>query len=426
MKRRTYNVIVLISLVIISISIFDYGKIALGGEKYKGTITVPMIQCLTGAAGSIGTLYFKGFDALRRYTNEQRGGINGWKVEYKWADDGSNVPRAITIYKRFREEKPFVCVLPNSIGGEGLKPHLAADKTPGWNVYPSGGQIFPRTNIYVFGIPYEEQTAAFVDYVVKERKPQRPKIALIAHEIGWGKAMVEALQHMAPLKGADFVDHEFVGFSVVDTSTVLKRFEAKGVTDVYLGIYSASSGVPVSNWHDLGLKNKMTMTIIGADPPDLTVVLAKEKSEGVRFWSQFRFPSEAKTDPNVKNVTEFWDTIHPEPINDASFGGWMAMEVLYEAIRLSLQMVNNDATQLNGDIMTKGFEAVKDFEGTLHPKVTLGPGVNNTFSGIRMAQIQKDPSTGKIEGVPKSDWVTVKLLPRQPGQAVVDYDKIKE
>jgi len=418
---RYYFIKVLVLCLVFIVCLVDYAKAASPALKYKGTMTIHVIQSLTGASGAISTLYFQGFEALRRYTNEELGGINGWKVEYKWADDGSTVPRALTIYKNFRQDKPLLVILPTSLGGEALKPQLAADKIPGWNVFPSGGQIFPLTSVYIFGVPYEEQTAAFIKYVVKQRSPQRPKIALITHEVGWGKAMVDTLENLAPKMGADFSDHEFVGFGTVDMSTVMKRFEAKGVTDLYVATYSASTGVPVTNWHDLGLKGKMTLTIISVDPPDLTIVLAKEKAEGVRFWSQFRLPSEAKTDPNIKKVIDFWNTIHAMPIADASFGGWMAMEVVYEAIRLALKTVNNNATKLTGVLVAKAFDSVKDFKGTLHPKVTLGPGVRSTFNGFRMVEVQKDPATGKLAGVPITDWVEVGMLPRVQGQANVDF-----
>lgn len=393
--------------------------------KHKGTITIHVIQSLTGPAGAIGALYFQGFEALRRYTNEELGGINGWKVEYKWADDGSNVPRALTIYKNFRQDKPILVILPTSLVGEALKPQLEADKIPAWNLYPSGAQIFPTTSLYIFGAPYDEQAEAFIKQVVKERSPQRPKIAVIAHEIGWGKSMVDTVQNLAPKLGADFADHEFVGFAVADMSTVMKRFEARGVTDLYMPIYSASTGIPVANWHDLGLKGKMTLTVVSSDPPDLTIALAKDKAEGVRFWSQFRLPSEVQRDSNIKKVIDFWSAINATPISDASFGGWMAMEVVYEALRQALKVVNNDANKLTGVVVSKGFDSVKNFAGVLHPKVTLGPGVRSTFNRYRMVQVKKDPATGKLSGVPTTEWIEGSMLPRVPGQANIDYRAYK-
>lgn len=393
--------------------------------SYKGTITIHVIQSLTGPAGAIGTMYFQGFEALRKYTNEELGGINGWKVEYKWADDSSTVPRTLSIYKSFRQDNPIVVILPTSAGGEALKPQLEADKIPGWNSYASGGQIFPLGAVFIFGAPYEEQMVSFVKQVVKSRGQKRPKIALITHEVGWGKAIADTMEKLAPKLGADFTDHEFVGFAPPDMSTVLKRFEAKGVTDVFVATYSASTGILVANWHNLGLKGKMTMTMFSVDPPDLTLALAKEKAEGARFWSQFILPSDGQANPNAKKVIDSWQALNTTPISDASFGGFMAMEVVYEAIRQALNMVNNDAAKLTGVQVMRGFESVKNFTGILHPKVTLGPGVRSTFNQYRMVEIKKDPATGKLAGVPVSDWVEGSMLPRVPGTSDIDFNAYK-
>jgi hypothetical protein len=66
-----------------------------------------------------------------------------------------------------------------------------------------------------------------------------------------------------------------------------------------------------------------------------------------------------------------------------AISGWMAAEIAVEALRLALEKVGYE--NLTGENVKKyGLEAIKDFEGLLHPKTSLSATQQQTGTLLRV------------------------------------------
>jgi hypothetical protein len=130
----------------------------------------------------------------------------------------------------------------------------------------------------------------------------------------------------------------------------------------------------------------------------------------MRNLTPWRSRYEAATDAGVKTVVDYYNKLYAEPPKMAVITGWMGMELVFEAIRRAIEEVGYE--NLTGEAVKEGFESITDFEGIIHPKVTLGPGQRVTNNKLRIMEVQKDPDTGELKPMPITDWFEVTVLPR--------------
>jgi ABC-type branched-subunit amino acid transport system substrate-binding protein len=405
MKAKGKACLLLLALILVALPVLS----ACAREKEE-VITIHQLPCLTGPWAAVASPGFRGAEVYMRYVNEELGGIAGRKVEYKWADTGYQAERTLSIYDRYKAENPLVVIIYGSPDGEALKPKLEADKIPGFNFGQSDAQIFPPAYNFIWGVPYVDAFVRYMEWLVQQRAPERPKLALVMLEYGWSLIHKTAAEQLADRIGIDFVDSEVISVAPTDLTTMLTRFHENGVTDIYMSITSAGFAVAAANLVELGYADEMTMTNFWWGPIDELAESIGDKAIGMRNLTPWRSRYEAATDAGVKTVVDYYNKLYAEPPKMAVITGWMGMELVFEAIRRAIEEVGYE--NLTGEAVKEGFESITDFEGIIHPKVTLGPGQRVTNNKLRIMEVQKDPDTGELKPMPITDWFEVTVLPR--------------
>src|SRR5437870_8403943 len=147
------------------------------------TIKLGNLVDLTGPTSDQGKGIAQGRIDAVQYINE-KGGINGKKIELVSVEYGFQPPRAVAAYKKFVEEDKVLLVLGyGTPDTEALRPYITKDKVPYLSGSYSGHLTDPKQTPFNFpgGIDYTSQIRIFIDYVKEScidttRKPRVPLI----------------------------------------------------------------------------------------------------------------------------------------------------------------------------------------------------------------------------------------------------------
>ena len=134
---------------------------------------------LTGPTSDQGKDIAQGRTDAVQYFNE-KGGVNGRKLELISVEYGFQPPRAVAAYKKFVEEDKVLLVLGyGTPDTEALRPFITKDKVPYISGSYSGHLTDPKQTPYNFpgGIDYTSQIRIFLNYVKETLEGHEPQAA---------------------------------------------------------------------------------------------------------------------------------------------------------------------------------------------------------------------------------------------------------
>src|SRR5262249_14049123 len=195
------------------------------GAYAQPTIKLGNLVDLTGPTSDQGKDIAQGRTDAVQYFNE-RGGINGRKLELVSVEYGFQPPRAVAAYKKFVEEDKVLLVLGyGTPDTEALRPYITKDKVPYLPGSYSGPLTDPRQTPYNFrgGIDYTSQMRIFLNYVKETWKDasRKPRVAFIFADNAYGRAPIEAGRAYAKEIGVDLVDEEIIPTVLTDATSQL-------------------------------------------------------------------------------------------------------------------------------------------------------------------------------------------------------------
>ena len=187
----------------------------------KDTIKMGMILVKTGPVAALGLPEGWGVEDTFNEVN-QKGGINGRKIDFIWEDDQFKTPNAISSFKKliFRDnvlsivtpggtpqtialfdeiDKNKVVTIPNGLADEMYEPF--------------------KPYIFLLGATYETQIDLMFDYIINDLKAQNPRIAVVYAETEFGKKGLHAAQKRAQKYGIKLVSELVLNIGLVDASS---------------------------------------------------------------------------------------------------------------------------------------------------------------------------------------------------------------
>ena len=147
------------------------------------TIKIGNLVDLTGPTSDQGKDIAQGRIDAVEYFNE-KGGVNGRKLELVSVEYGFQPPRAVAAYKKFVQDDKVLLVLGyGTPDTEALRPFITKDKVPYISGSYSGHLTDPKQTPYNFpgGIDYTSQIRIFLNWVKEGWKDtsRKPKVAFI-------------------------------------------------------------------------------------------------------------------------------------------------------------------------------------------------------------------------------------------------------
>ncbi|HEV8615127.1 MAG TPA: ABC transporter substrate-binding protein [Methylomirabilota bacterium] len=311
---------------------------------------------LTGPTSDQGKDIAQGRTDAVQYLNE-RGGINGRKIELVSVEYGFQPPRAVAAYKKFVEEDKVLLVLGyGTPDTEALRPYITKDKIPYLSGSYSGHLTDPRQTPYNFpgGIDYTSQIRIFLNYV-KETwtdKSRKPRVAFIYADNAYGRAPIESGRGFAKEIGVDLVDEEIIPTILTDATSQLLTMKKKDPDFAYINTNTQWVPVVLKDSYKLGLKTKYVVNNYGLD--ERTPALAGPAAEGVigiqdvAYWGD--------NVPGMKTLMEFHNKHHANDTHASPYmRGWLWVIVAAEAIKRA-------GDNPTGESVKNALETLKEFD----------------------------------------------------------------
>ena len=311
---------------------------------------------LTGPTSDQGKDIAQGRIDAAQYFNE-RGGINGRKIELISVEYGFQPPRAVAAYKKFVEDDKVSLVLGyGTPDTEALRPYITKDKIPYISGSYSGHLTDPRQTPYNFpgGIDYTSQIRIFLNYV-KETwtdASRKPRVAFIFADNAYGRAPIEAGRGYAKEIGVDLVDEEIIPTTLTDATSQLLTMKTKDPDFAYINTNTQWVPVVLKDSYKLGLRTKYLVNNYGID--ERTPGLAREADEGVMGIQDVAYWGDNV--PGMKTLMDFHAKHHPNDTHASPYmRGWLWVVVAVEAIKRA-------GPNPTGEAIKKALESLKEFD----------------------------------------------------------------
>lgn len=331
------------------------------------TIKVGGLWDLTGVTADVGKPFAEGVQDAIAYVNE-KGGVNGKKIELINVDYAYKIPQANATYKKFVEQDKVVMINGWGTGDtEALKETIAKDKIPYFSASYSGHLTDPAKTPYNFfvGASYSDQIRGFLQYVKKEwtDKSRAPKVAFIYPNHGFGKAPIEAGRQYAKELGIELVHEEIIPASFQDVTSNLLNMQKKAPDYAYVQTTVSWCAILLKDAKKLGIKTKFFLGNYGMT--EALPLLAKEAAEGV-YGMATHAPYGGNV-PGMKKLMDWHKKNHPNDTHDTVYvRGWTYGLTWAEGLKIA-----DKNKQLTGEGVKKALETLKNFDtGGLVPPIT--------------------------------------------------------
>ncbi|MGB9730852.1 MULTISPECIES: ABC transporter substrate-binding protein [Calditerrivibrio] len=353
------------------------------------TIKIGAIFDFTGGTADVGKPYAEGVKDCVRWFNE-KGGINGKKIELFDVDYSYKVPNALAAYKDFKMKGVVAIHGWGTADTEALTKFVAQDKIPylsaSYSEHLADGKKTPY-NFFV-GASYSDQTEAALQFI-KDNKGKT--VAFIYNDTGFGRSpFFPDGENAAKKLGIQLVDKQVVDLKALDATAQMLNLKKSGAEyAIVQETYMATSTILKD-----AKKNGLTTKFIGLnwtfDRP--LIKLAGDAANGFYGVSPFAFWSDTDVE-GIKFLRELNKKYHPD-VHEREINyiqGFSSMYVLLSAIK-------NVKGPITGESIKHSLESMRDFSTMgLTPPVTFTPDIHKGVRAARIYQIQN----GQIKPVSK-------------------------
>ena len=220
--------------------------------KVSGERVVKMGQqaCFTGPGATLGVPFSSGhIDCLKPIN--QRGGIDGIKLEMLWEETGALVPRYVTAYRRMARKGIVISTNYLSSGTEVIVPMLIKDEIP--HLYGSTGLTSPMVTeptqwVLAAHAGFASEFVAFTKWVKQNWTESRPpRIGAFICDTGAGWELLEGVDYFP--EGVEYIGHEVLPLlGVIDSTVELLRLASKKPDYIFVTHYAGSLAVIIKDF----------------------------------------------------------------------------------------------------------------------------------------------------------------------------------
>jgi ABC-type branched-subunit amino acid transport system substrate-binding protein len=360
-----------------------------------------------------------GYQTYFKYVNEVEKGIDGHPIELVWADSSYDPTKTMSLYKRWKSEGTVaLLILTGSPDGEATKATLARDKVVGIDLYCSDPMFYPPAYTYGVGTTYHEMHMVWLRHIAKTwNRPEKPVLATYYPEFPWAFEFDKLFKEAAQRFGITYAGLELAKPGAPSLKSELERLMAKGVNQLMTILPTGLVKILFSSMDEMGIRKKMDVGLWGGIYLEEIGRIVGPSFEGITGIGWYPVEEDALTKPRIKKIKEYWDkTTSGEKFESPQMSGWMMGEIAVQAIRQTIKKVGYD--NLNGENLKKyGFDAIKDWEGDVHPKTTI-TSANQTTARLNRVYRYKD---GKLHVA--EDWTPRPELTRDLSTGAVDWTK---
>lgn len=221
------------------------------GEVYKLALSL----AITGPTSDAGNPYAKGVEDYFNFVNDTKM-LGDDKIECTIRDDQYNNDITKRNFEDFMDQG-IVFYLNYSTGSTlALKKDFEEEKMPVIPASFHAGNLVDSNYIFLPIASYSAQAIGLAEYIVKNNKGGKPKVAMFIHPSAFGRGPVEDLQK-AVAAGLDMEIVEVVEHGKdLDNTAMLQRLVSKGVQYVISQTVQSPVATMLKDANSLGLVAK--------------------------------------------------------------------------------------------------------------------------------------------------------------------------
>lgn len=246
---------------------------------------------LTGPVGPVGVRYKPGQDDYLRWLNEEKGGINGIKVEMVWFDAGMESERILSGFDDVVDAGVLVYTTRTSLGNKVVNAKVEAAKMP-VIAGPTTVECVTSPYYYALYVPYPANSTAFIDWIVEEWDKwdeRNPRLAFVNQDVFWPRMMtIPQVYDYAKSVDVDIVAEVYTPANPVDTKPQLLAAQNAGADFIMLGGHTTLASAALKDAKRLGMWDKVRWAVaVPCSLADTAEMIGDELVEGV-IWGYAR------------------------------------------------------------------------------------------------------------------------------------------
>jgi len=398
MKKKTDSIAVIIAVV--SSLVFLMTGHSHGGDTHgvkDNIVKVGLIMDQTGPAASVTVGLTQAIRSLVRHANEN-GGICGRKIKLIVEDDRYNIPAAISAFKKlFYKDKVAVLMGPsgssalNALMGkiEKEKIPLISTSMPEIAVNPFKRYVFTVADIY------PNQMNVLVDYIFKDLKAEKPRIAVVYPDNRTGKVDLRSTLKRLRLYQVEPVAKKVLNPGAVDASSQIMSL--KRVNPDHIILPGGSPQPTIVFLRDLK-KYGLSVPVFGSFATCAEEVIEMTGQASRNWYSVSCLSSWYDAGPGVARMRKITLQHHPrteKPYRGKLYThGWVMGTVMIEGLKRAGRNLNReayiDALECIRNLDTGGITGPISYSSKSHK------------GGDSWKIFKADPDTGKF--IPLTGW----------------------
>jgi branched-chain amino acid transport system substrate-binding protein len=330
----------------------------------------------------------------------EKGGVEGIKINFIGIDTRYDVARAVSAYKRYRRAPKLLMVNSISTGiGKALAGLIEKDERA--QIVPGDGEYqahIQRT--FLWGPAYQDAFAATLDWIVEDWKAKgkagAPVVGYLSWDNPYGREHLRGGQEYAQKIGIKLLPPEFFPPGSLKHDVYLTRLAEAGANYIHAGGVDPTPTNIIRDAHALGLTKKIQFTTDYWGPTELGLGVHAEALEGIVITSFFQRGEDAKAN---SFVTDMWKKNRGsmDKFNEV-YGMGISWGITFvEGLKACLKAVGYD--KLESDDMYKAYQNLKG----LDKKGIQGPCAYSPTSRRGSLEVKIYRIT-KGKAVPISDW----------------------
>ena len=297
---------------------------------------------LTGGAAVYGNAVVNGAEIAVDEINAN-GGINGYQIEYKKADDEHDQEKAINAYNSLKDWGMQFLVGPTT-SAPAIAVGTESEPDNMFILSPSGSALEVTAPKNVFRVCFSDpaQGAKSAQYIGSHKLGTKIGIIYDSSDV-YSTGVHDSFKEEAPKQGLEIVaDEQFTADSNKDFSTQLQKMKDSGADLVFLPFYYTEAALVLTQANTMGYKP----TFFGCDGMDgiLNVENFDTKlADGLMLLTPFA--ADAKDDLTVNFVKNYKEKYKDTPIQFAAD----AYDAVY-AIKAAAEKANLTPDQSVSDL----------------------------------------------------------------------------
>ena len=392
---QSLTVCILIAIILLVVTVDSYSAEVRGVTN--DTIKIGVILDQTGPAAAEVIPLTKGLRSLFRFMNEQ-GGIHGRKLKALVEDDRYSIPMAISSFKKLIFRDNVLCLIgPSSTGAAvALMRNISKEKVPTFPASSAEKMVKPfRRYIFTIQDIYPNQMKVIIDYIMKDLKAEKPRIAFVFPDNESGRAdLLPGLERLKSYNLEPATKEVLNPGSLEATSQVMNVRKAKVDYVIICGSLPQPTIVLLRELKKFGLNVPLFGTWATCNEDVIT--MSGEASKlfyGVSSMSSWydESPGIAK----MRKITLKYAPGTEKPYRGKGYTyGWVLSTVMIEGLKRA-------GRDLNEESLVDSLEAMNsyDTEGLTGP---ISFSKTNHKGGSTWKIFRANPSTELFE--PMTDW----------------------